>query len=157
MNKHYVSIMLSIGLIGCAFGQQPTNFSAHPARNDPNAAIVLDGVEVNGRIRANGLIGIVSVPGTISFHEREFIWTARDTIDRGMYTAWPVGDTIHFQANYLIENGEQIRWTGVYQEGQLSGVSAVWTRIEGDVIHDLLLPSQVTLTFTPDENSEARQ
>lgn len=111
----------------------------------------IDGLEVDGRIRARGVMGLVSVPGTLSFREGLLVWAAQDTIDCTPYTLTPVEDGYHFAAQYRIENDEHVSWSG-WTDGQtVRDVTAIWTRVEGDFIHDLLLPERVTMRFTPDD------
>jgi hypothetical protein len=49
-----------------------------------------------------------------------------------------------------LKNGEHVEWIGVFDGEFVTDAQAVWTRKEGDFVHDLLLPKEVTLAFTPD-------
>lgn len=111
----------------------------------------IDGLAVDGRIRARGVMGLVSVPGTLSFREGLLVWAAQDTIDCSPYTLTPVEGGYQFAAEYRIENDEHVSWSGWTDGESVRDVTAVWTRVEGDFIHDLLLPEQVTMRFTPDD------
>jgi hypothetical protein len=111
----------------------------------------IDGLEVEGRIRARGVVGLVSVPGTLSFRDGALVWAAQDTIDCSTYNLTPAEDGYRFAAEYRIENDEHVSWSGWTDGLAVRDVTAVWTRVEGDFIHDLLLPEQVTLHFRPDD------
>lgn len=110
----------------------------------------IDGLNVPGRIRANGLVGLVSVPGTLFFADGQLVWQARDTRDCAPYTLTPDGDAMRFTAHYRIENDEHVRWSGWTDGTRVRDVTAVWTRVEGDFVHDLFLPDEVLMVFTPD-------
>lgn len=125
-----------------------------PGEPPPSGAPVesrLDGLSIEGRVRARGLIGVFSVPGTLSFQDGDLIWSVRGEDDRGAYRAWPVEDGIRFEARHVIENDETALWTGLYDGERVRDVSIVWTRVEGDFLHDLLLPGEVTLEFRPSD------
>ena len=110
----------------------------------------LDGLVVHGRVRARGLIGLVSVPGELSFQGGMLVWATGDSEDVGPYAVSATDCLLAFTAEHVIENGEHVRWSGVSDGRTVSDVTAIWTRVEGDFVHDLLLPEQVTLDFTPD-------
>lgn len=54
-----------------------------------------------------------------------------------------------FAARYLTEDDEHVRWSGSSDGRAVTNVTAVWTRAEVNLVHDLLLPRQVVLEFTP--------
>ena len=109
----------------------------------------LDGLTVPGSIRARGVFGMFSVRGTLSFRDGELIWTARGDEDTGPYLLTETDGQFAFSAEHSIENDERVRWSGSSNGQTVSNVTAVWTRAEGDWVHDLFLPEQVTLEFTP--------
>jgi hypothetical protein len=110
----------------------------------------LDGLIVHGRIRAQGIFGLMSVPGTLSFQNGRLLWTVEGSMDSGPYQLVGSDGACSFSARHAIENGEQVQWSGWSDGWTVTDVTAVWTRTRGDFVHDLLLPEQVTLEFTPD-------
>ncbi|MHA6288119.1 hypothetical protein [Maricaulis sp. CAU 1757] len=110
----------------------------------------LDGLVVPGRIRAQGVAGLLSVAGTLSFREGHLVWTARGETESGPYLLSESGGTVAFASDYRIANNERVQWAGTSDGRSVADVRVVWTRTPGDWVHDLLLPEQVTLTFTPD-------
>ncbi|WP_420434769.1 hypothetical protein [Hyphobacterium sp.] len=111
----------------------------------------LDGRSVSGRIRARGPAGLFSVPGTLSFRGGNLVWLARGNADSGPYQWRETGDAIEFRAEHVIENGERAIWSGSFDGTRFHDVTAVWVRVEGDWVHDLLLPDRVVMEFTPDD------
>ncbi len=111
----------------------------------------LDGLVVPGKIRARGIVGIVSVRGTLSFREWMLVWQAQGDEEQGPYSVTEQDGILAFHSEYLIENDEQVRWSGTADGQTVSDVTVIWTRVKGDAVHDLLLPDQVTLDFTPDK------
>ncbi len=110
----------------------------------------LDGLVVPGRIRAQGIAGVMSVPGELSFRDGLLVWAARGSEDVGSYVLSGSTCPLEFTAEHYLENNEQVRWSGLSDGRTVSNVTAVWTRNEGDWVHDLFLPHEVTLEFTPD-------
>jgi hypothetical protein len=118
-------------------------------RDPAEAGAALDGLSVDGHVRARGLAGLFSAPGTLSFRDGLLVWTARGTRDAGAYRVRPVPGGLAFRAEHALANGERAVWAGRHDGTRLHNVSAVWYRVEGDWIHDLFLPDAVTLDFTP--------
>lgn len=110
---------------------------------------MLDGKSFDGSIRARGIIGLFSVKGKLSFDDGMLVWTVKESKDIGPYQASEVEDGINFTAQLSIENNETVEWSGLFDGQSVQNVQAVWTRQKGDFVHDLLLPKQVTLDFTP--------
>lgn len=110
----------------------------------------LDGLSAEGGIRARGLIGLVSVRGELSFSEGQLHWRVGEDVDSSPYSATETDGVIAFTSAHRMENGEHVLWTGVYDGDAFSDVTALWTRVEGDFVHDLVLPGEVVMVFTPD-------
>lgn len=112
--------------------------------------VSLDGERQDGRIRAEGLAGLISVPGTLHFENGELIWSAQGDTDRGRYVARDIGDgRVEFRSVHVIERGERIYWHGLREDEALTDVTAYWAREPGDAVHDALLADCVRLNFTP--------
>lgn len=156
MNSGILHICTLILLTGCTHAApapavlaiQSSQLPADPAGSSD---ALLDGVSVNGRVRAQGLIGLVSVPGTLSFRDGQLIWVVEGDSDTSAYTSWHHDGMVEFRAEQEIDTGERVVWSGRYNGVQVQDVTAVWYRNEGDFVHDLLLPDRVTLNFTPDD------
>lgn len=103
-----------------------------------------------GRIRARGIVGIVSVRGVLSFRDGMLIWTVGESEDSGPYVLSGADCRFRFTAEHITKDNEHVRWSGISDGRSVTDVTAVWTRVEGDFVHDLLLPERVTLDFTPD-------
>jgi len=111
----------------------------------------LEGLSITGHVRSSGLLGLFGVRGTLAFSDEVLIWTARGEEDVGTYSTRIVQGGIEFRAEHALEGGETAIWSGWYDGTELHDVRAEWTRIKGDVVHDLFLPERVVLHFTPDE------
>ncbi|MEE2565231.1 hypothetical protein [Hyphobacterium marinum] len=120
-----------------------------PAASTDEAHGSLDGLSVDGRIRARGIIGLFSVPGTLSFEDGDLFWATRGEVDSGPYSTRPGTGVIEFHAEHMTPEGDIVVWSGRYADGRFHDVTAVWTRVAGDAVHDLFLPDDVVLNFTP--------
>ncbi len=116
---------------------------------DSSSEFKLEGQSFDGKIRAKGILGLFAVQGTLSFNDGNLIWSARDDDDELPYKEEMVNGVLKFMAETEIENEDNVKWTGFYRNGQIYDVTAEWTRIPGDFVHDLLLPDVVILKFTP--------
>lgn len=112
----------------------------------------MGGKTFHGKIKADGIYGLIGVKGTLSFEDGFLIWSAKGSHDKIEYSWESVDGGIKFYAKAPIGNGETIEWSGVYDGKTIINVKAAWTRQKGDFIHDLLLPDVLTLTFTPNDN-----
>ncbi|WP_323761214.1 hypothetical protein [Maricaulis sp.] len=110
----------------------------------------LDTLEFEGTIRARGLIGLMRVSGTLGFANGDLVWTAQGETDRGPYVVRARDGRVAFMADYTLPSGEPVRWTGFFDGARLMDVEVVWSRRRGDLVHDLMLPVEVTLDFTPE-------
>lgn len=146
-----ITLCLAGGLVaGVDVVAQDARGAVHEAQIVPvDQSGPLDGLEFHGTIRARGLIGLVRVRGTLAFDGGELVWTAQGDTEGGPYVLSSRDGQAVFVAEYTLETGEQVRWTGAIDGGQVSDVRAVWTRAVGDIVHDLFLPDVVTLDFTP--------
>ena len=115
-------------------------------------SLSLEGLSYSGSIKAKGIIGLVSVKGTLSFKDGYLKWQAKGNEDSGLYTLQPDEHGVTFKSLVVLDNHEKVIWTGHFDGEHLTQVSAVWHRSPGDAIHDLLLPDKVTLLFRPDMN-----
>lgn len=110
----------------------------------------LDGQVFHGTIRAKGPFGLFGVKGVLSFQDGVMTWRVGEgeqDLYPACYTIAPSGDGVAFASSMHGPHGDQVAWSGRYQDGQLEDVEAVWEREEGDFVHDLLLPDVVTLRF----------
>ncbi len=112
----------------------------------------LEGRSFEGTVRAKGILGLMSVKGTLSFLNGNLVWEARGEKDVGRYQVEVKDNELYFTAFLTIENDETVEWSGIFDGHSLHRVEAVWTRVEGDFVHDMLLPEQVILVFTSDNN-----
>ncbi|ABI65772.1 hypothetical protein Mmar10_1480 [Maricaulis maris MCS10] len=123
--------------------------SRSPAPDSLEVPMAVD-LTVTGTVRARGIFGFASVRGVLSLGDGMLSWVVNDSRECGAYVLTSEEGQVRFSARYLIDNQEQVDWTGVIDGESVSDVRIVWTRVEGDFIHDLFLPEQVTLEFTPD-------
>lgn len=157
--RKLTSILISMAMLAaCSTGSQQSGQqfgnteSAMVSSNSSKPLQVshtLDGLAFDGKVRARGIIGLFSVKGILSFADGQLIWAVKDSQDIGPYQTTEVEGGINFKAHLSIENNEQVVWSGFYDGKTLHNAHAVWTRVKGDFVHDLLLPEQVTLDFTP--------
>ena len=125
--------------------------AAEPALECPDARPeTLDGLAAPGTIRARGIAGLFSVRGALSFRNGMLVWSEGESEDVGQYSASAAGCLREFSAEHVIERNERVRWSGASDGRTVTGVTAVWTRVKGNLMHDLFLPEQVILDFTPD-------
>ncbi|MCK7593540.1 hypothetical protein [Pseudomarimonas salicorniae] len=140
--------LVGFGLaIGCAAEQLP----ADPAPDGEDRALSLEGRTFDGRIRARGLFGLVRVRGTLSFEAGQLVWQAQGSRETAPYQVETRNGILLFSARVIHPDGSFVDWAGIFDGERLRGVVALWDRSqEKDFIHDLLLPTQVTLEFSPD-------
>ncbi len=150
--------LILVAVIACFVALTSTasaqTLGTEPVQSETNPdtrAEHLDGIVVPGSIRARGVFGMFRVGGTLSFRDGMLIWAARGEENAGPYSLTGTDGQFEFSAEHLIENDEHVRWSGSFDGQTATNVTAVWTRVEGDWVHDLLLPEQVTLEFTPDQ------
>ncbi len=136
-------IIIRIWVLVLIFGAS----GAQKAHGPPENA--LDGKSFDGSIRAKGVIGIVSVKGTLAFENGQLIWMVNGSKDIAPYQVDHVEGELVFSAQAPAENGEFVNWSGTFDGETIHNVTAKWTRVEGDIIHDLFLPDVVTMVFTP--------
>ncbi len=110
---------------------------------------ILDGNSFEGSIKAKGIIGFISVKGTLSFINGNLNWIVGEEIDSAPYKITKKNGTFHFTSNVINNDGDVVNWSGHYDGNTVTHVEAVWIREKGDFIHDLLLPNKVTLLFSP--------
>lgn len=118
--------------------------------NDHHTSSILESSSFDGKIYAEGiysLFGLIKVEGTLSFTDSLLYWSARGSMDSIPYQCRMIDDHLMFTATAVIENDETISWRGFYDGEKLEDVQAIWTRREGDSVHDFLLPDIVTLKF----------
>ncbi len=130
----------------------PTPIARSPAALESASAEeagALDGLAFEGRVRARGLIGLFSVRGRLAFDAGALSWTVGASTDTGPYSVREIDGVLEFTAEHVLENDERALWTGRYDGSTVREVTIVWTREDGDFIHDLFLPSRVTLDFRP--------
>jgi hypothetical protein len=65
----------------------------------------------------------------------------------GPYQSVKQDGNIAFTSVHKLENGESVLWTGIWNGEEITDLTARWTRVEGDFLHDLLLPDEVILDF----------
>jgi hypothetical protein len=119
--------------------------------NQKNETPSLEGKTFKGKVKAKGLLGLFKVSGTLSFQDNLLTWQVDDEVDTGVYKIIPKNGLIHFSAHVKMTSGESVDWQGYFNGTSLIQVSAIWTRVEGDFIHDLFLPPVVTMIFLPEE------
>lgn len=113
----------------------------------------LDGKSFQGRIRGEGMLGLFSVRGTLSFKDGLLIWEAKDSEVSAPYEEEDMDGILKFTSRVPGEGGTYVDWSGTYDGESVSGVKAIWTRIEEeDFIHDLFLPDVVTLVFITEKD-----
>ena len=122
--------------------------------NDHNRVVPVADHAFDGKIYAEGvysLFGLIKVSGTLSFSDSLLYWSAKGSLDSIPYQWRIIDDHLMFTATAVIENDETIAWRGFYDGKQLEDVQAIWTRQEGDSVHDFFLPETVTMIFKPDK------
>ncbi len=139
------TMLITLCLMACT----PPDLPAARASIDQSLES-LDGLVVPGKIRARGITGVFSVRGTLSFREGMLVWTVEGDEDVGAYSLIKRDGYVKFAAEHFIENNERVVWSGNSNGETVTDVTAVWTRVKGDFVHDVFLPAQVTLEFTPD-------
>lgn len=123
----------------------------------PGPALPLDGSAFQGVIRASGIYGLIGVEGTLSFSDGHLSWTVgegKQEYQPAPYTLEERDGQLIFRARLPGETGDWVDWEGLYDGRMVRDVRAVWTRVPGDFVHDLLLPGQLTLRFRVDQRLE---
>ncbi len=118
---------------------------------------ILDGECYEGKIRATGFWGLFSVKGTLSFSDGALFWTVKYTVDKCPYSIYETGSQTRFKSKMIFDSGDSVEWDGHYDGSMIHDVTAEWIRVEGDFIHDLLLPDVVTLVFTPKKKCSGKR
>ncbi|MBT8142620.1 MAG: hypothetical protein HKN88_05480 [Gammaproteobacteria bacterium] len=150
-------MLVSLAMLSaCSTGNQHSgNSEPLLVSSDPDKPMqvshTLDGQSYDGSIRAKGIMGLISVKGTLSFDDGMLVWEAKGSKDTAPYETLAVEGGMAFAATAVIENNETVAWSGIVDGDQLKNARAIWTRQKGDLVHDLLLPDQVTMLFTPKE------
>ena len=122
----------------------------------PESEHRLDGVVIKGTLKATNAWLRVGVKGTITFKEGRLYWSTEKKGEPEQTMAYRLESTdacLLFKAEGLAEPGssDEIQWQGCYDGVQLFNVTARWTRVEKDFIHDLMLPDVVYFSFTPEQ------
>ena len=142
------TIVLSLALLSCA-GQPVSEKNPVPEAGN----LTIEGKSFHGHIRAKGILGMVSVKGTLSFENGRLVWTARDQRDSAPYTVEELNGTVKFTAHVPLTGDTYVDWNGTYDGVSVSQVHVIWNRSEEqDFIHDLFLPDVVKLVFRQDKN-----
>lgn len=116
----------------------------------------LAGQSFAGEVRAKGIYGLVGVNGNLTFESGKLVWATKDSSESGDYEINYKDGLWHFSSYYTIENEEGVQWRGKFDGEKLMDVEIIWSRQPGDWVHDLLLPKQLTLTFTPARSRPAQ-
>ncbi|MBY6203805.1 hypothetical protein [Halomonas denitrificans] len=114
-----------------------------------DSSLELDGLAVPGEIRAHGVYGAFGVDGVLSFAGGELCWTIDDEQDCAPVEVIRGDGYLRFASEHRGERDERVEWSGRYDGHALSDVTVLWTRVEGDAVHDLLLPERLVLGFEP--------
>lgn len=109
----------------------------------------LDGLAIPGEIRAHGVYGAFGVDGVLSFDDGSLCWTVEGERDCAPVELIAGDGYLLFSSEHRGERDERIDWSGRYDGRTLSDVTVLWTRVEGDAVHDLLLPERLVLAFEP--------
>ncbi len=115
----------------------------------------LDGLSVPGEIRAHGVYGAVGVEGVLSFANGSLCWSVDDERDCAPVEVLRGDGYLRFASEHLGERDERVQWSGRYDGQRFSDVTVLWTRVEGDAVHDLLLPERLVLGFEPSGADDA--
>ena len=152
MIKKFAVLALLLCLSGCVASQllsgpgPDPEIAQTPIQNEVDET-VLEGRAFSGKIRARGIVGLISVAGQLSFQNGSLIWDVEGAKDVGPYQLVERDGNIAFTAVHELDNGESVLWAGIWNGEEITNVTAQWTRVEGDFLHDLLLPDQVMLDF----------
>ncbi len=112
----------------------------------------LDGQAFEGRYKvASGFYRFISVKLTIIFSDEHFHWLTgpEEGYHPVSYTTTRGNGTLQFTARLARKEGDSVEWSGNWEGKTLTNVSAVWTRLEKDFVHDLFLSSAVKFVFIP--------
>lgn len=111
----------------------------------------LDGQKFAGHLSGTGWLGWIGRGVTLLFVEGKFAWSAG--INAGYkpvaYTTRRTSTGLVFTARAPRRSGDYVDWTGRYDGEALHDVTAVWSRLEQDLVHDLFLPATVEFVFKP--------
>lgn len=124
-----------------------------PLANDAPPLPSPEGQSFTGTVRATGWRGLIGREGTLAFEGGRLSWRVGDEPQEfapAPYALSPgrEGSAI-FRARMPGARGDHVEWHGRFDGSTLHDVTATWTRVPGDFVHDLLLPPVVTLRFTP--------
>ncbi len=117
----------------------------------------LDGLSVPGEIRAHGVYGAVGVDGVLSFDKGSLCCAVEDERDCAPVELIHGDGYLRFASEHRGERDERVQWSGRYDGHRFSDVTVLWTRVEGDAVHDLLLPERLVLGFEPSGADDAAQ
>ncbi len=112
----------------------------------------LDGKSFVGKLKAKNTWLRIGVKGSIHFEAGQFYWTTGkkdQDIQTAPYQLHQSGSHVIFTARVpeSLDSQDFVDWQGQYDGHTLSNVQAIWTRVEKDFIHDLMLPELVTFQF----------
>jgi hypothetical protein len=127
---------------------------AEPETSDP-----LDGLVIKGKLKATNAWLRVGVRGTIEFSEGMLNWSTGKPDEQLQSVPYQLALTdvcLLLTAEGPAEPGsdDEIHWQGCFDGGKLTGITARWTRVEKDFIHDLMLPEVVYFSFSPEQKDQ---
>ena len=118
-------------------------------------SLSLDGKSFSGELRvARGLFRWIRVEDSFSFENGMIVW---ESGLGGGYKQVPfetsyIDEKLMFKARFFREEGDFVDWTGVYDGESISEVKGIWTRVEDDFVHNLLLPAKVNFLFKVEDS-----
>jgi hypothetical protein len=118
----------------------------------------LEGLVIQGQLKATNSWLRVGVQGSITVRDGRFIWSTgkhKEQVQSLPYQLTPTSNCLLLTAEGPAEPGsaDVIHWQACVDEAQLSNVTARWTRVEKDFIHDLMLPDVVYFSFKPKQEN----
>lgn len=142
--RQTIGTLVALGVMLPCFAQAP----AQDEHAVASAVLTLEGKSFQGRVRADGIFGLFSVKGTLSFKDGLLIWSAKGSDESAPYETESLDGLLKFTSRVPGESGTYVDWSGTYDGHSVNDVRAIWTRAgEDDFIHDLFLPDVVSLVF----------
>ncbi|MGX5175297.1 hypothetical protein ACUR5C_14860 [Aliikangiella sp. IMCC44653] len=159
MKRNISRMQIGILLMMLILSSWCASSSEHNKPVSVSSKLSLDSKIFDGKIRAKGVYGLFRVKGTILFSDGLLTWrvASEKNTEQAMdyapanYTVKLIDELLYFTSIMPGQSGDKLIWSGIYDGQKLNKVEAIWVRQKGDWVHDLLLPEEVILRFTPDK------
>ena len=146
MNQKLIAILIAVYLAAN---------SGNVVEAQNSQPLSLEGKSFSGELKvAKGLFRWIQVEDSFFFENGMIVW---ESGLGGGYKPVPfetssIDENLMFKARFFREEGDFVDWTGVYDGESISEVKGVWTIVEDDFVHNLLLPEKVNFLFIEDDS-----